>query len=251
MSDETSVVSSSNGGGVVTGKRDRFFLGMSGAMLVILLLGFAPTLYFRAFVDVQPIPFYLHLHGVVVTSWYVWVLFQASLVNIGRPEVHRRIGMAGLVIAVGVLILAPMATLKSVPRLAAMTDFESLVVVMSWVVSQNVLIVIAFVGFVAAAICYRKQPDWHRRYMLFASMSILPPAVARISRWSIWGMDEPTFVTPALILLLLPFIAHDLIVEKRLHKATIIGVAIITATTFAPLWLADVEFVQEFVRWLV
>ena len=106
-------------GGVenLTKRRDRFFLGMSAVLLLILLVGFAPTLYLRVFFDVPPIPFYLHVHGIAVTSWFVWVLVQASLWNIHHSDIHRRIGLAGTVVGVGVVTTGLLVTLRIVRRL--------------------------------------------------------------------------------------------------------------------------------------
>ena len=35
--------------------RSNFFFGMSALLLALVLIGFAPTLYLRAFFDVQPV----------------------------------------------------------------------------------------------------------------------------------------------------------------------------------------------------
>ena len=149
MSDQAATAAAEPGRPLAaTRERDRFFLIMSAALLAILLIGFAPTLYFRVIFDPPPIPFYLHLHGVVVTSWFVWVVFQSSLVNVGRPDVHRRVGMAGFLIALGVLIMGPMATLRSVARLPeqGFTLDPPFVTFMGWVVSLNTLMIVGFVG---------------------------------------------------------------------------------------------------------
>ncbi len=75
---------------VQTRSRDRFFLAMSGLLLLILVVGFSRTLYLRLFFEVPPIPSYLHIHGATVTAWFVWLVVQASLVNVNRIDVHRR-----------------------------------------------------------------------------------------------------------------------------------------------------------------
>jgi hypothetical protein len=43
--------------------RTRIFLGLSGALLLIVLVGFARTFYLRAFIDVPDVPAYVLLHA--------------------------------------------------------------------------------------------------------------------------------------------------------------------------------------------
>lgn len=45
--------------------RSCFFFWLSVLLLSFLLIGFAPTLYLRAFIEAEPIPAYLHGHGAV------------------------------------------------------------------------------------------------------------------------------------------------------------------------------------------
>ena len=66
-----------------------FFFVSASALLLTLLIGFAPTLYLRAFFDAPPIPGYLYVHGGVLTAWFVWLLVQTTMVRLGRIAVHR------------------------------------------------------------------------------------------------------------------------------------------------------------------
>jgi hypothetical protein len=75
-------------------RQGRFFLSMSAVMLCIVLVGFAPTFYLRAFFDVRPIPIYLYVHGAVLTGWFIWLLVQTSLVSARRVDLHRRLAFS-------------------------------------------------------------------------------------------------------------------------------------------------------------
>src|SRR5512141_447358 len=96
--------------------RNRFFLAMAGTLLLLVLVGFSPSLYLRVFFPVPPIPTYLHLHGAVLTSWFAWLCLQASLIQVGKPAVHRQLGVIGAVIGVAVIGAALLATLNAVSR---------------------------------------------------------------------------------------------------------------------------------------
>jgi hypothetical protein len=63
---------------------------MSTVTLVIVLAGFARTLYLRPVFQPQPIPAHLYVHGLVLTSWFVWLWVQTLLVQTGRSPVCWR-----------------------------------------------------------------------------------------------------------------------------------------------------------------
>ena len=252
MSEEVVLAASASYQQIATTKRrDRFFWGMSGALLLVLLTGFAPTLYMRAFFDVPPIPFYLHVHGAVVTSWFVWLVFQATLVNIQRSDLHRLVGFAGLALAAAVVIGGPMATLYAIPRLSALgvVDIERDIYFLSWVVWLNSAMVFSFLIFLIAALNQRRRPEIHKRLMILASISLIPPALARIANWPAFGwIEEIPFTMATWLLLLVPLVVHDLIVDKRVNKATVIGSVYLVLTTFAVLVIAGADFAQDLVR---
>src|SRR5215831_7221368 len=52
-------------------------------------------------IRLQSMPAYLVLHGVVLTTWYVLVAVQTWLVAAHRTNLHRRLG----IVAVGVAVL--------------------------------------------------------------------------------------------------------------------------------------------------
>lgn len=75
--------------------RSRFYAGMSGMLLLIVLAGFSRTLYLRAFFDVPEIPAYVALHGIVLTAWFVGVFFRRLSSRSIAPTFI--VGRAGLV----------------------------------------------------------------------------------------------------------------------------------------------------------
>ncbi len=77
-------------------RRSRFFVGMALALLVIAFGGFGRTVYFGKFFDAPELPWYLLLHGVVLTIWFVLLLAQALLIATGRTALHRRLGRLGM-----------------------------------------------------------------------------------------------------------------------------------------------------------
>jgi hypothetical protein len=236
-------------------------------LLAVVLIGFAPTLYLRVITDPQPIPFYLHLHGVLLTLWYLLLALQAWLVRSGNTATHRKLGywFAGY----GVVVIAGglLATLNVVSRQLALgatfeADMAELVPELgmppgiqflpfiSGVVWANLAMVVAFAILLGAAVLLRRQPDWHKRLILLASLSILPPALARISRWELFGGESATTITIMLFVLIGVMVVQDLVSLRKVHKATINGFAVILVSTMAAGAIGTSAFGQDFVRWL-
>src|SRR5687767_12156757 len=88
-----------------------FYVGISGTLLLVVLVGFAPTLYLRSLFDGPENPPYLSAHGVVLTAWYVGLFFQTVLVAAHRTDIHRRLGWALAALAVAVLVINVMVLL--------------------------------------------------------------------------------------------------------------------------------------------
>lgn len=246
--------------------RNRFFLGMAGTLLLLVLIGFSPSLYLRVFFPVPPIPGYLHLHGAVLTGWFVWLCLQASLIEVGRPATHRRLGVIGAGLGVAVLGAALLATLNVVSRITSLgidldADASALGIGVSGVrvvefaagvVWGNLTSVVIFAVLFAAAIYMRGNAQVHKRLVLLASIAIIGPALARISRWPIFGGEQGPFIPAVLLLLVLAVVANDVIATRRVHPATVagIGAAIVVVGARVLLFAFAPEIAQGFVRWL-
>lgn len=237
-------------GTLVTSNRSRYFQIMSVTLLAILLTGFAPTLYLRAAFDNPAIPLYLYVHGAIVTCWFILLVVQTSLIAVRRTDIHRRIGVAGAVLACSVVIAGPMATMGFVGRIPSMGfDVEEAIFFVSWVVWGNFASILAFSVFVVAAIFLRRQSDIHKRLILLASLSIIGPPLARIANWSVFNwIDEISFVVVGSLLLFATLVIHDLVLKGRPNTMTTAGGVYFVLTILAPLFIAGLEFAQSFVR---
>src|SRR6185295_11140879 len=91
----------------------RFHVGMSVAFLVTAFAGFAPSYYLRGLSDRPALSPLLHVHGLVFTSWLVLLFVQSTLVSARRVDWHKRLGIAGAVIAATMVPLGVMAGIVS------------------------------------------------------------------------------------------------------------------------------------------
>ena len=214
--------------------RGSFFLWVSVLLLAFLVVGFTPTLYMRPAFDVQPIPGYLYVHGTVLTAWFVWLVLQTSMVRFGRTATHRKLGIAGVVLAVAVCFAGPMASVGVASRIAGLgVDLDSdisavapqlgiqgvtVVRFVSMVFWNNITSILVFAAFVATAVVLRRDLDTHKRLMLA---------------------------------LLAALLLHDVVVRRRPHPVSVIGVGVLMLLGMVATRIAASEFGVSLVRSLV
>jgi hypothetical protein len=218
--------------------RTGFFFGMGLLLLGLVVVGFAPTLYLRALFPVPPIPPHLYLHGSILTTWFLWLVSQTWLVRTGRTAQHRRMGVAGAIVAAAVTFAGPMASFGLISRVRAagvpwdadmsgllgpqmqgvkMLDF------FSGVIWGNFFSIAIFAALVWSAVILRRRPQAHKRLMLLASIAIIAPALGRISRIPYLGGEAGPMPAIVFLGLLAMVFGYDLRTRRRLHPATLCG----------------------------
>jgi hypothetical protein len=246
------------------GPLSSFFFGMSIVTLLIVLAGFSPTFYLRTFFDGPPLPGHLYVHGAVLTGWFVWLVVQTSLIRAEQVATHRRLGMVGAVIGLGVVVAGPLASLNVVSGVrAAGYDLDmdisalgaeylganvSIGTFLSGTVWVNFSQVLTFLVLLLSAILLRRRPQAHKRLMLLATISIIGPALVRISHWPMLGGEQGPLIPLVTVLLLAALVAHDLFSTRRVHPATLIGAGFAFAMLFAGVTIGASEFGERVVR---
>jgi hypothetical protein len=209
-----------------------FFPVVSGALLAAILVGFSPTFFLRSLFDVPPMPAYLYVHGAVLTAWFVLVFAQTCLVAAHRVDLHRRLGVLTALVAVLVVPISTFVTLRAVPRLTA---FGLGPVEIQNIVIGDLASLVFFSALVGTGLYLRRQPDVHKRLMIVSSLMFFGPVNSRLARLG--------FALPMYALLLLPLVvpaAYDLLVLRRLHRATMwIGLLVVSVWVVAGLVIAS------------
>ena len=81
-------------------RRERvFYSGMAVAIVVTVFAGFSRTYYLKSYFGGAALSPLLHAHGLIFTSWLALFFTQTVLVAAHRIDVHRRLGLAGGVLA--------------------------------------------------------------------------------------------------------------------------------------------------------
>jgi len=156
----------------------RFYLGTGLVALGLVFWGFAPTYYLKLIFGTPQLPTRLHIHGAVMSSWLILFFVQACLISARRAQWHRRLGIIGIIIAIGVVLLGSTTTIGAAAREVGRHSDEanSRVAVLCLELIQMAL----FAGLVAAAVAMRRRPDFHKRLMLLATACMMPSAFSRI-----------------------------------------------------------------------
>lgn len=208
--------------------RSPFYVMFSFVLLAIVVTGFAPTFFLNAFMAQRSIPAHVILHGVVGTSWYVLLLAQSTLVYFRQAPLHKRIGAAGIWIALGMFAATAFAAVMVFPiRLAAgmpLADVQKFVqMARPAQMVRDIGAVAGFAGYIYLALRWRRDGETHKRLMLLGSIILSSAAIGRLG-WIAPGLVAPP-VLPLVILfpLLGALIANDLVTLGRVHRATSMG----------------------------
>jgi hypothetical protein len=221
---------------------------MAASILIAVLVGFARTYFLR---PVLPVPTpappgltpLIHLHGLLFTGWGVLLLVQARLVAAKRVDLHRRLGMVGVAMAVLMVGIGTLVAIHAVLRGVApfgMDPRRFLIV--------PLFAIVLFAVFVAAAVRARREPQTHKRLMLLATIALLPPAIAR---WALQLGLGPPVVLAVATLFLVPLVVWDLKTRGRLHPVTLWGGLLLVVSGPLRLLLARTDGWLAISDWLV
>jgi hypothetical protein len=217
----------------------RFYVWMAAACVLIAFGGFAPTYWLQLIPGTFIGPALLHVHGLLFSAWTLLFLVQARLAEQGRMGAHRAFGLAGISLATALVFTGLAATILSLNlQLAAGYGDRAR--------AFSILPVGAiglFAGFFVAAIINTRRPEWHKRLMLLATISLLQAAMGRVFFALIIGVGPgrrpglgppPPLafsIAPSLLLelLIVAGIVYDWRTRGRPHPAWLVGGAIMTA----------------------
>jgi hypothetical protein len=155
---------------------DRLLL-VAVAIGAVMFVGFAKNYYLRAWLGTRPIGVMVHVHGAVMTAWVALFLTQTLLVSARRVDLHRKLGIAGAVLAAIVVALGLYTIAASAARQHLRDSSAQFAV--TFVAFDGVSLLL-FGALISAALLARLNSPTHKRLMLMAIISLLPPALGRL-----------------------------------------------------------------------
>jgi hypothetical protein len=226
-------------------RSDRPLLAAAALMAaLIVFVGFARTFYLKGLFDAPPLSNLLLVHGVVMSLWIVLLLAQIALVAGDRRDIHRRLGVAGAVLATLIVIVGAMAAIDAGRR--GFTPTPRVTPLMFMAVPLADLVV--FATLVGTALWFRRRAHIHKRLMVLATLSILAPAVARLP---IDGIRVLPLVFGLMIACVIVTVLIDTLRNRRLHPAFGWGAAFVIAMVPLRIAAAQTDAWGRFAGWLV
>jgi hypothetical protein len=190
--------------------------------------GFAKNYYLRTWIGTRPITAMVHVHGLVMTAWILLFLTQTLLIARRRTDLHRKLGVGGAILAIVVVALGIYTIAGSIARQHLGTSVGSFALTF---VAFDGLSLLLFGGLVMTALRLRLRPQIHKRLMLMAVVSLLPPAFGRFVAYFTHA-GVPALVLALMCVSVLSCIGIDTIRHRRLHPALFCsGAMVIAANT--------------------
>lgn len=199
--------------------RSAFFLALAGALTATALFGFARSFYLQPLFDAPPLTALLFVHGVAATSWFATLVGQAVLARQGRIALHRKVGQWGWLVALAVAL--------SAAAIIVTTATDGIETRSGLPESVGMFIQIAsvswFSGLVLLAWRNTRRPDYHKRLIAMATIVMMAPVFARISRLFRDGGPPPFDSAFAAAVFIAALAWHDWRTLRRLHPVTLLA----------------------------
>jgi len=222
--------------------RERMFFGLFGiAALATVFAGFSRT-YFLNFTPTEPLAAVVRLHAVLFSAWMVLFVVQTSLVAARRTDIHRILGVLGLIFAIAVIASGYLTAIEGArtgwvgpgqPR-----DTSGALTFLAIPIGDIVL----FGALLAAGLYYRRQPGIHKRIMIMAMLAVLPPAFGRL----------PLLVAIALLIVFsIAGPIYDRLVYGRVHPFYKWAVPLMTVSIPLRALIGASEVWRRFAGWLI
>ena len=217
----------------VSRRARKFFPGMAFAVAIVVFVGFAPSYYLKPFTHVTHYPtglpvspslaLLVHVHAMVFSAWILLFVAQTTLVAAGRTDLHRRLGVAGAILAPVMIVLGVMTAVRGArdgwnPG-GPYPDALAFMVV-------GLADLLVFSVFVAAGLYYRRRPEMHKRLMLLATVGgFMWPAITRMP----FVAGRPLLMFGLLGALVFAPTLRDLLLRSRIHPVSFWGGLLILA----------------------
>lgn len=216
--------------------RTNFFFIWAVITLAIVILGFTPTFFLRPIFESidratgsPQLPIHLIIHGITMTSWYVIFVAQTYLVKSRNVSLHKKLGVAGIIIAVLAVVSGFVVLIEFIDRGANVTAVTNINV-------GNTINFIVFIGMILVGLNYRRTPDIHKRVMLFAAIVNIGPALTanRMLGESLHIIIPDSIPLTLLYksLLVISLLIFDLRTRNKILPISIIGGGVLIGSIF-------------------
>ena len=201
----------------------RWYFSVGSALLLALtLLGFWDNLVSDVGQPSNADPKFV-AHGLFCLAWMALLTVQANLVGRGNVRLHRRLGIAGVFVAIGVVLSTFWVFV------AVWKGWEAMQVVGK----ANRILLPSYALFVTAGFLNRRHANRHKRLIWVASLYMMEPVLSRafdpfdplLARFTDSQVDTAWWVFFVAVwnALFLSLFVYDFKVLGRIHQVTAVG----------------------------
>ncbi len=210
-----------------------FYVWMAAICLLLVIVTFAPSYWLQLPAGTVIGSAGLHLHAFLFAGWLILFLLQSWFAATGRIRHHRTWGLLGVVLAISMLYSGIDSTIREMEHGLAHGNSKAIPFALGPIVW-----ILLFAGFFTAAVATIKHLEYHKRFMVLATIAIMPPTVGHVLFSLLVGDgpgirpglavgEPPDFALAvfALIadLLIIPVLIFDWRTRGRPHKAYVLG----------------------------
>lgn len=212
-----------------------YFSAVSALLLFLSIVAFSDNLITDVGQPSNSDPKFI-VHGLFGLAWYVLLATQANLIRLRNVRLHRELGIATFVVAIGVTLSTLYIFIAVWKGWSHMTEE----------VRANRLFLPGYAIFLLLAWQRRGQSDWHKRLIFTATFFMLGPVLSRaydplVMSWIkplfpvlyTKQVDEIAFLTfffATWIGFFLSLVLYDWKVLRRIHPVTLAGLAWFVST---------------------
>lgn len=228
--------------------RPNFYFWMTVALALMIFGGFGLS-YFQPMAsgNLRPMSPVVHLHGLFYFAWMLLLMLQSGLVNSGNVALHRRLGTLGISLATGLIIFASVISVVNIAAALELGPDPFLFQLMY----LNLVAIVSFTILFTMAINNTRRPDYHRRYILIATIAFIGAGINRFyvfafevnfaPFWFLYGVSD-LFIAAILL--------HDWKTLGRLHPASLTAGAIVLGIQLLQWPLAGTAGFESLTYWL-
>lgn len=206
-----------------------FYTSFAIVVAVVIFAGFTPTFFARgSFVPLPPLTPFQLVHGVVFTAWVLLFVAQPMLIAADERVWHRRLGVVGGCIA-ATMFATGLAVTIAFERSHAPEPWPTLLVHLF----TNVAPLCIFAACVAMGIARRHTSADHKRWMMLATVILVPPATGRLlPHFGLEALNTPLYAAFAFA-----NAVYDRATLGRVHRISLYGAAGLIGLDLLVTWL--------------
>lgn len=226
--------------------RPRFFAHFALFFAAFVFIAFSRTYYLRFLSDQPPMTTLMHLHGLVSTAWVLLFIAQTRLVAANRVDLHMKLGLAGVGLAVvmtaiGLMTMAAAGNLPGL-RPTGLTHKQF--------TATPLVTTVSFAVLFSLAVALRRRSDLHKRLMVLAMIAIAGPAIGRLA-FTLDAVRWLPYFNPAVVLAMVAAcLAFDWKRHRIVHPVFVWGGAALVLSWPFRYWLARSDVYVPLSEWI-